>query len=173
MKTHGRRVYYTVWKTKAWKNIKQGKCPVCGKPKNEWNRRTDWTCCSKECTEKSYKEIVVVSWEIVKYSIFKRDDYICQKCGIKTVQGYDTTKDDFPECDHIIPVALGGREFDVNNLQTLCKKCHKEKTKVDIVKIAEYRAWAEPFMRLDVLFDWPLCYTNNAENQSTLERFFK
>lgn len=32
------------------------------------------------------------------------------------------------EMDHIIPIALGGDEYDLNNLQTLCKPCHKKKT---------------------------------------------
>ncbi len=32
------------------------------------------------------------------------------------------------ECDHIVPIALGGDEYDLKNLQTLCDKCHKRKT---------------------------------------------
>ena len=32
------------------------------------------------------------------------------------------------EADHIIPIALGGNEYDLKNLQTLCERCHKRKT---------------------------------------------
>lgn len=32
------------------------------------------------------------------------------------------------EADHIIPIALGGNEFDLENLQTLCHRCHNAKT---------------------------------------------
>ena len=38
--------------------------------------------------------------------------------------------------DHIEPIALGGDEWDENNIQTLCIKCNKIKTKEDAKKIA-------------------------------------
>jgi len=41
------------------------------------------------------------------------------------------------DCDHTIPIALGGAELDPNNIQTLCVKCQTEKTKEDIKKLAE------------------------------------
>ena len=41
--------------------------------------------------------------------------------------------------DHIVPIALGGKEWDINNLQTLCKKCHKKKTEEDIKEICKVR----------------------------------
>jgi 5-methylcytosine-specific restriction enzyme A len=30
--------------------------------------------------------------------------------------------------DHVTPVRLGGGFYDINNLQTLCKKCHQRKS---------------------------------------------
>lgn len=39
-------------------------------------------------------------------------------------------------CDHIIPICLGGAEFDEDNLQTLCVECHKKKTKGEVSFIA-------------------------------------
>jgi hypothetical protein len=41
--------------------------------------------------------------------------------------------------DHIIPIALGGAEFDPNNVQLLCEVCNKKKTKQDQGKIARKR----------------------------------
>lgn len=41
--------------------------------------------------------------------------------------------------DHIKPIALGGDEFDINNLQTLCPECNKRKTKMDQARIASQR----------------------------------
>lgn len=41
--------------------------------------------------------------------------------------------------DHIIPIALGGAEWDINNLQTLCKVCNRIKTRADAAKIALQR----------------------------------
>ena len=40
------------------------------------------------------------------------------------------------EVDHIVPIAQGGDMWDMNNMKTLCKKCHKKKTKKDIRKIS-------------------------------------
>jgi len=41
--------------------------------------------------------------------------------------------------DHILPIALGGDEWDLNNLQTLCIFCNKVKTKGDSHEIAKAR----------------------------------
>ncbi len=41
--------------------------------------------------------------------------------------------------DHIKPIALGGEEFDEDNLQILCKACDKIKTRQDHKDIAKLR----------------------------------
>jgi len=41
--------------------------------------------------------------------------------------------------DHIIPVALGGPEFDLNNVQLLCEVCNKKKTAKDMANIGKRR----------------------------------
>ena len=41
--------------------------------------------------------------------------------------------------DHITPIALGGDEWDLNNIQTLCISCNKVKTRYDAGKIAMTR----------------------------------
>lgn len=38
---------------------------------------------------------------------------------------------DANECDHIVPLILGG-EHREGNLQLLCKPCHKAKTRLDV-----------------------------------------
>ena len=38
--------------------------------------------------------------------------------------------------DHIKPIALGGDEWDLDNLQTLCYRCNNIKTKKDLKFIA-------------------------------------
>ena len=55
----------------------------------------------------------------MSFSIYERDGYTCQLCG-KT---YDT---DNLEIDHIKPIAKGGKST-YDNLQTLCKRCNKNK----------------------------------------------
>lgn len=41
-------------------------------------------------------------------------------------------RDDRPEIDHVISVALGGQTLGFENLQLLCCKCHKVKSKKDL-----------------------------------------
>jgi len=117
-------------------------CPICGLPEKEWKRRTDWRCCSVECTKK-FSEVVVFIWQYFKEEVFERDNYKCVKCGFApTRETYE--KKIIPDTskligDHIIPIAIDGEEYDLDNVQTLCKKCHKVKTKEDLRKIALYR----------------------------------
>lgn len=41
--------------------------------------------------------------------------------------------------DHVIPIALGGDEFDLNNVQLLCEVCNKKKTAKDQAAIGKKR----------------------------------
>ena len=115
--------------------IEKGLCPSCEKPKSEWKRRTDWTCCSTDCTEIYWRDLVLYNgWSDLREKVFKRDNHRCFMCGS---DGWD--KDVFLIADHIIPIALGGDEWDIDNIQTLCSECDKIKTAADIKKIAVAR----------------------------------
>lgn len=61
-------------------------------------------------------------WRRLREEVLKRDEYRCQSCGRITEDG---------ECDHIVPIHLGGTD-DLSNLQWLCKEpCHAEKTALE------------------------------------------
>lgn len=49
-------------------------------------------------------------------------------------------KDNRPEVDHIVPIAAGGQSLGLDNHQAICNKCHKEKTKIDLLSIAQYKS---------------------------------
>ena len=53
----------------------------------------------------------------MRFSIYQRDHYRCQKCGRRT--------NDL-EVDHIIPISKGGKST-YDNLQTLCHRCNVRK----------------------------------------------
>ena len=55
-----------------------------------------------------------------------RDEYICQQCQ-------EVFMESKLECDHIIPLSMGGKD-DLRNTQTMCITCHYEKTKKEIVR---------------------------------------
>lgn len=61
-----------------------------------------------------------------------RDEYICRQCQ----EVYPEHK---LECDHIIPLSMGGKD-DLRNTQCLCTTCHSEKTKKEIVRYGKETA---------------------------------
>ena len=109
-------------------------CAFCGNPLHD--RRKIY--CNPDHANKFWEECNywVETWFNIRVKALKRDDYKCVKCG-------ETTS---LEVDHIVEVADGGPQFELSNLQTLCKKCHLKKTAKNITtrakntKIAYIRA---------------------------------
>jgi 5-methylcytosine-specific restriction endonuclease McrA len=94
---------------------KKGYCNACGN--KLIGRQTRW--CSKKCNKK-YAENHY--WRFARKTAIKRDKKKCIKCGSKIKL----------EVNHIKPV-LGkgygkGCKHHLNNLETLCHKCHVEVT---------------------------------------------
>ena len=148
MKMCNRIIYKRILTPIAEKRIANDECPTCGKHKSQWNRRTSWTCCCKECTEKFWEEHdKSVSWQQQRYKALRRDNYTCQKCGNKYAITYkglsgkmlEAEEDGKLQVDHIKPIAIGGDSLDLDNLQTLCVDCHRLKTAEDMKVIAEYK----------------------------------
>lgn len=57
----------------------------------------------------------------LREAIFKRDNYTCQRCGVKEAWNVQL------QIDHIFPVSKGGSD-DPENLQTLCANCNQIKS---------------------------------------------
>jgi len=64
------------------------------------------------------------TWSIVRQDILKRDGLRCSICEKRKPKA-------LLDVDHIIPVRLGVNPYDKRNLRTLCKECHKAKTRFD------------------------------------------
>lgn len=56
-------------------------------------------------------------WRKIRSRIFERDAFTCVYCGARGVR---------LECDHIVPVAIGG-SHDESNLATACFACNRSK----------------------------------------------
>ena len=124
------------WVTKN--NNRFRRCKMCNKEYDFINKGTVLYC-SDKCKRlaasiskerhKTHKCRAIhfgVEYErINKLTIFKRDKWKCQACGIKT-QKNDHLKDNAAELDHIIPMSRGGGHIK-SNVQTLCRKCNGEK----------------------------------------------
>ncbi|RJQ19356.1 HNH endonuclease [Candidatus Woesearchaeota archaeon] len=65
------------------------------------------------------------TWMFVREDVLRRDNWRCCICQKRKGRaGLDI--------DHIIPVRSGIDPYDKNNLRTLCKDCHKAKTKLEL-----------------------------------------
>jgi 5-methylcytosine-specific restriction enzyme A len=107
-------------------------CRGCGSdiPKG----RQTW--CSHECYKTRCPQMVIMA-------VRERDKGICQMCGLETVRRIVWWKDGETaqqqserrkrekelkaEYDHITPFSEGGETI-LENMRTLCRKCHKERT---------------------------------------------
>ena len=91
-------------------------CTKCGSVFKENNVKY----CSKCGTELSEREGRQYIPKGLKHAVFKRDGYRCQECFKGEEDGVTL------EIDHIIPVSKGGTN-QIDNLQTLCKDCNRNK----------------------------------------------
>jgi 5-methylcytosine-specific restriction endonuclease McrA len=86
----------------------------------------------------------------LREKVFLRDKGVCALCGVDTVAAYKALKRSrgvaraealtmwglgsvgarrsLWDADHVLPVAEGGGECDLENLRTLCLLCHREAT---------------------------------------------
>ncbi|MEK6822212.1 MAG: HNH endonuclease signature motif containing protein [Nanoarchaeota archaeon] len=63
-------------------------------------------------------------WPLVREDVLRRDCFRCSICGKRRGRAH-------LDVDHIIPLRMGADPFEKNNLRTLCKDCHKAKTRLD------------------------------------------
>lgn len=62
-------------------------------------------------------------WPALRHAAKRRDAFLCLSCG---------SRGDL-EVDHIVPVRLRpDLAFDLDNLQTLCVRCHARKTAIEV-----------------------------------------
>jgi 5-methylcytosine-specific restriction protein A len=102
-------------------------CLNCGRSLTFDGRRVKYCCTS--CEIQYAKAHPVILWVEFRLKVFERDGWICKKCGKPVSESpYWNKGTEKAECDHIIPLFKGGKEFDMENLQTLCSRCHNKKS---------------------------------------------
>jgi 5-methylcytosine-specific restriction endonuclease McrA len=61
-------------------------------------------------------------WDSARSYVMLRDRYTCRLCGQRRrARELDV--------DHIVEIARGGAALEYSNLQTVCRSCHREKTR--------------------------------------------
>jgi len=118
-------------KPDSYYDVKErGVCRWCGDVINdEYGRRNNRASWHPDCSE---RYLFIYNQKHIKKYIKKRDYCECANCG-----EYDSKW----QLDHIKPLyeqkdlstnQIDWSYWEEGNLQTLCRKCHKEKTKKDM-----------------------------------------
>ncbi|MGI0151009.1 MAG: HNH endonuclease signature motif containing protein [Thermoplasmata archaeon] len=76
-------------------------------------------------------------WDSARVVVMRRDRYTCRQCHRRLRRRQ-------LEVDHIVEIAGGGAPLDYANLQTLCTKCHREKTRRFLTGRSPRRAARRP-----------------------------
>lgn len=76
---------------------------------------------SRDCTQKCLDVFFVIKGDnqIIRKLLFQKEQGFCRNCGV-----YDENW----QADHILAVHKGGGGCSLDNFQTLCTSCHKEKS---------------------------------------------
>ena len=77
------------------------------------------------------RELDAGRWARTRRAVFERDGRRCVQCG----------RPGRLECDHVVPLHRGGAPFDLDNLQTLCRRCHVEKSRGESTNDPERARW--------------------------------
>lgn len=82
-------------------------------------RQRKWA--STACRDNAFNNFAIIKGDssLIRHHLYLIDQGACRNCGEIT---------EYWQADHIIPVCQGGGGLGINNFQTLCLDCHKEKT---------------------------------------------
>lgn len=82
---------------------------------------------------KAHKALNRRKWAVVRRAALDRDGWRCRACG----------KAGRLQVDHILRLEDGGEPYDLDNLQSLCIGCHRDKTALEnsAPKSPEQLAW--------------------------------
>lgn len=91
------------------------RCVECGTDLP--SRRSPY--CSRRCQWKFHGHYF---WDSARSYVLLRDRYTCQECGLRRrARELDV--------DHIVEIARGGAALEYSNLRTVCRPCHRKKTR--------------------------------------------
>jgi 5-methylcytosine-specific restriction endonuclease McrA len=91
------------------------RCVECGRALP--SGRTPY--CSRRCRWRFHGHYF---WDSARSFVLLRDRYTCQACGVRR-------RARELEVDHLVEIARGGAALDYANLRTVCRNCHREKTR--------------------------------------------
>jgi len=144
--------YWSIFKDEFLDKVERV-CQKCGMTEKQFDNQEE----KREIEH--YKLLIIENKEAIEserakllvdcdrhYKAIMDDVYVLQNMSYHTRDVFGSTYERFwkqhfrIDVDHKIAVGLGGEMWDESNLQALCVDCHKEKTKIDIKLIKEYKS---------------------------------
>jgi len=121
--------YQTGLKVQNLFPLRDDKKCACGCEADLPPRKRRWA--SKDCNQRALDHFYAVKGDMnqIRNQLYKNEKAICRKCGEKDKLNW--------QADHIIEVRDGGGGTGIDNFQTLCHKCHVEKTTATTRRIIE------------------------------------
>ena len=127
--------------TGGGREIREGELPrrlretVCPRPLNDTacapgcNQQTDGGYCGKHKRRERPRETAARRGYDRRWRRFREwylaQNPLCKACGAKTPPLFVGATD----VDHVVPLACGGPQYELSNLQPLCKRCHGQKSR--------------------------------------------
>jgi len=118
-------------------------CPVCGRGRSEFPDGWDAICCGPSCSSLYWREEHPTVGEMRRLVLLEQEGR-CARCR-RQIPVSRTAEGRHPHhpfiLDHIRPIAMGGDQWDVRNLQVLCARCNRIKTARDMGAIARWKRY--------------------------------
>ena len=86
--------------------------------------------CSDACRyrQKQHKHRRLRVPDALRWQIMKRDAFTCRYCGGRAGEAIDEGSIVELRIDHVVPVELGGKMLNADNLVTACHRCNNGKS---------------------------------------------
>lgn len=118
-------------------------CPVCGRERSEFPDGTNTICCQPSCSSAYWSQERPTVGEMRRLVLLEQEGK-CARCRGEITVSHDA-EGRHPLhpfiLDHIRPIAMGGDQWDVRNLQVLCARCNRIKTARDMGAIARWKRY--------------------------------
>jgi 5-methylcytosine-specific restriction endonuclease McrA len=118
-------------------------CPVCGRERRAFPDGGDTICCQPSCSAKYWSDERPTVGQMRRLVLLEQEGK-CARCH-KEISGSRSGERRPPGhpfiLDHILPIAMGGDQWDTGNLQVLCARCNRIKTARDMGAIARWKRY--------------------------------
>ena len=120
-------------------------CPVCGRERPAFPDGGEAICCQPSCSSLYWREERPTVGQMRRLVLLEQEGK-CARCHME-IRKSRTAGDRGPAhyfiLDHIRPIAMGGDQWDVHNLQVLCLRCNRIKTARDMCAIARWKRYEQ------------------------------